>query len=236
MLKRLGVLAFSFVVVAWLLSALSVGQVPSATDTPDVPRKQAKQKKASSPPARSKKSTSKGKQAGKNSAPQPGAEIPTSDFIEQRSAEGPLAVYSCVMDDNARLTVEIMGARALNYGPINSSPVLVIRAVGTSDTPVEAWEISCEVTDAFGAPIKTTDGSPLFIERMTASSSDRHVTKGEETEAKVGFPRKPQSDAYQATVWVSKVRLTDGTVWQQSKEEAAAKAHGLVKSTPYKED
>ena len=178
------------------------------------------------------------KELAKNPKPaQPGNRRPqlAEAVVAELGEAGPLGIVSCLLDNSTRLIMEEVGPRAFDTGPINSFPVLRVTVTATSDNPVESFEVACNAYDSFKAKIAQTNGDTVFTERYTFKP-DSPLLKGQTKEVRFYFSRKPQSEAYECEAWVSKVRLRDGAVIERSKEDAAAKKAGIVRSQKKKSD
>lgn len=143
---------------------------------------------------------------------------------------GPLAIHDCQMIKNSTAAgVKTWGALRMTQTGIlpDGHPVLIVQVIATGDKPVESYEISFEVIDSFGeAVVNRRDNDRVFVERRTLSAP---LTRGQ-TDTAMNWGDKHYQNAFTAKAWVSRVRLADGTVWEQSREDAAKKPHALRES------
>ncbi len=111
----------------------------------------------------------------------------------------------------ARPPLEIM-ATGINPNAINF-PRLTIEVKNTKDLRVEAFEIDVECFDKFGDPVTWPGKGNLYrgiwqdrieAKQTTRCSWDLHLHK----------------NTAQAKLWIARVKLSDGTVWEQSRADA----------------
>jgi hypothetical protein len=102
-------------------------------------------------------------------------------------------------------------------------PILIARVVATSADPVVSYEISFEVEDSFGKRLTTANDDDFFTRQNTLTAP---LERGQ-VDTAMNWGGKEHKEAFAAKVWVSKVRLANGTIWEQSREQAMEKKHGV---------
>lgn len=99
-------------------------------------------------------------------------------------------------------------------------PRLGVHVTNTKAIPIEAYEIDVECFDKFGDPV-TWPGKGNFY-----SGISQETIPARETARGLWTLHLHQNTA-QAKLWISRVKLSDGTVWQQSRS-AAVEGGNLV--------
>ena len=144
-------------------------------------------------------------------------------------AEGcPVAVYDCQMIKNSAIALfkeyGALEATRLGVHRYEGHPKLIVRVICTGDNPVESFEVSFEVFDSFEKKLQNRQtGSHVFVHQEAVS---RPLATGQ-TETAVNWGSKDYLDAFTARAWVSRARLADGTLWEQTREEAEKRNHGI---------
>jgi hypothetical protein len=92
-------------------------------------------------------------------------------------------------------------------------PQLSIKVQNTTDQIVEAFEVDAECYDKFGDKVSLLGRGNLF----RGLSQDK-VKAG--AVQRIDWPLSLQQNTAVADVWISRVKLADGTEWTQTKEEA----------------
>lgn len=144
-------------------------------------------------------------------------------------AEGcPVAVYDCQMIKNSTIALfkeyGALEATRLGINRYSGHPELIVSVICTGNNPVESFEVSFEVLDSFEKKLQDRQtGSHVFVNQTTVS---RPFVKGQ-IESAVNWGSKDYLDAFTARAWVSRARLADGTLWEQTREEAEKRKHGI---------
>ena len=159
------------------------------------------------------------------------AEIKVLPSMGELAECGPLAIHDCQMvKDSIRAIVKTHGAlRVSQWGLIGlkGDPILIVTVMPTGDVPVESYEVCFEVKDSFGNVVENRrTGEAVFTKQNTLSEP---IPMGKR-DAAISWGDKDYRNAFTASAWVSRVRLADGTLWQQTREQAAAKKHAIRES------
>jgi hypothetical protein len=140
----------------------------------------------------------------------------------------PLAIHDCqVIKNSTAALVQTFGALEASRMGVHryeGHPELIVTVVCTSEIPVEAFEVSFEILDSFGNTIvDRRTGSAFFVDSSVPS---KPLRKGD-IETALNWGSKDYATAFMAKAWVSKVRLSNGTVWEQTYAEAGGRKHGV---------
>lgn len=159
------------------------------------------------------------------------AEIKVLPSMKELAECGPLAIHDCQMvKDSITAMVKKHGAlKVSQWGLIGHKghPMLIVTVMPTGDVPVESYEVCFEVKDSFGNVVANRrTGEVAFTKQNTLS---KPIPMGKRDTA-MNWGDEDYRDAFTASVWVSRVRLADGTLWQQTREQAAAKKHAIRES------
>jgi hypothetical protein len=143
---------------------------------------------------------------------------------------GPLAIHDCQMIKNSiqaeLITLGPLEWSRLGLNQFSGFPILIVRVIATGDKPVESYEVSFEVTDSFGKPVENRRSGETFTEQETLT---KPLTKGQ-IDTAMNWGEQHYKQAFMAKVWISKVRLADGTMWEQTREEAMGRKHAMRES------
>jgi len=142
------------------------------------------------------------------------------DYLNEMRAEGEAAQLAARQKaiEESRPPLEIT-ATGINPNVINM-PKLTIEVRNTKDIAVEAFEVDVECFDKFGDPVNWPGKGNLF-----SGISQNQIGAKQTTRA--SWDLHLHQNTTKAKVWITRVKLGNGSVWSQSRVEAS-RAGGLV--------
>ena len=116
------------------------------------------------------------------------------------------------------LSIEALG---LHSNVINL-PQLVVVTTNNAGKPVEAYTVSAECFNKFDEPVKDIAGNNVY----SGISQDK-IPAGKKD--KSSWQMSLHRNTAYARVWITRVRFSDGTEWQQTKEEAIERGQAFFR-------
>lgn len=102
-------------------------------------------------------------------------------------------------------------------------PELVLEVQNNTDTTIEALEIAADCLNKFDEPVIGLDGKSRFSAHYKYAIAPRGK---KQITAQMSLLRTTAK----ADVWISRVKLGNGDVWTQTKDEAKKTPYGLAKA------
>lgn len=102
-------------------------------------------------------------------------------------------------------------------------PEITIEVQNNTDDTVEAVEFEADCFNKFDEPVEKIGGGSRFGAHWKYAISPK-------AKERISAQMSLQRSTAKADVWISRVRLRSGTVWTQTKEQAARTPYGLAKA------
>lgn len=125
---------------------------------------------------------------------------------KQLAAAGPVSIYGIGINTN------VIGL-----------PELTIEVRNNSQATVEAIEFDADCFNKFDEPVKKPGGTNRYSGHWKYA-----IAPG--AKERMSGQLSLQGTTAKADVWISRVRLSNGEVWTQTKEQAKEKPYGLAKA------
>jgi hypothetical protein len=130
-----------------------------------------------------------------------------ADRLERRRAiqkeAGPVCITGCSIRNNS-----------IGW------PELRVSIVNTTNEEVEAFEFEAECFNSFAEPVKDLNGSHVF--RGSSQSSLKP-----NSESNMQWQLSLHRNTAKAVIWVKRVKMRNGDVWSQSREQAKVNSFGM---------
>jgi hypothetical protein len=119
---------------------------------------------------------------------------------------------------NRPLAIKALGLH-LN---VISLPELIVVTENQSRKPIEAYTVSAECFNKFDEPVNDFAGNNVY-----QGISQKTINVGQKNRGE--WQMSLHRNAAYAKVWITRVRFSDGTEWNQTKQEAASRGKALFR-------